>query len=304
MRILVTGAAGFIGSQVVRIAIEEGHSVVALVRRGSKTHRLDNVRGQFQAIQAELRDIATIEPRLRAQPPDVCLHLAWYAEPGRFFWAEENLACLNESVGLLRLLHGIGCRRIVLAGTSAEYGPTTTPVCESSPIQPTTLYAASKHSLYLLADKLVRENGFNVAVGRIFSLYGPDEDPRRLVPFIITKLLAGETCELTRGDQVRDYSHVTDVAGAMFAIAKSKVTGPVNIGSSKAVSVASVAERLGRLLDRTDLLRLGARPASSDDPPFLVANTDRLRKEVGWKSHYELDAGLADTVEWWRRRRS
>jgi nucleoside-diphosphate-sugar epimerase len=139
-----------------------------------------------------------------------------------------------------------------------------------------------------------------LAAARIFSVYGPWEDPRRLVPFVISKLLAGEDCPLTRGEQIHDYSHVEDTASAVWAIAKSSVVGPVNVASSQPVSVASVAARLGELLGRPELLRFGARPSPPGDPPFLVANTDRLRREIGWLPRYDLAAGLAHTLAWWR----
>jgi nucleoside-diphosphate-sugar epimerase len=120
------------------------------------------------------------------------------------------------------------------------------------------------------------------------------------VPFVISRLLAGEACDLTKGEQIRDYSHVEDAAGALWAIAKSSVVGAVNVGSSQPVSVASVAERLGDLLGRPELLRFGARPSPPGDPPFLVANTERLRNEVGFVPRFDLPSGLAHTVAWWR----
>ena len=140
----------------------------------------------------------------------------------------------------------------------------------------------------MTANNLDVRGGWTVATARIFSVYGPWEDPRRLVPFVISKLLVGERAELTRGEQIRDYSHVEDAASALWAIAKSSVTGPVNVASSQPVSVASVAERLGALLGRPELLRFGARSTPRGDPAFLVANTDRLRREVGWLSRYDL----------------
>ena len=301
MRVLLTGASGFIGSHLARLTLAEGHQVMALVRPGSNLRRLEGVRDQLQLLEGDLRDTAALQPLLAKSVPDVCLHLAWYAEPGgQCLWAHENLDCLTGSLAFLRVLHDAGCRRVVIAGTSVEYDTSTGYVTEASPIRPANLYAAAKHSLFLTANHLDVRGGWTVAAARIFSVYGPWEDPRRLVPFVISKLLAGEACELTRGEQIRDYSHVEDAASAMWAIAKSHVTGPVNVASSQPVSVASVAERLGALLSRPELLRFGARPAPQGDPAFLVANTDRLRHEVGWLPRYDLSSGLAHTVAWWR----
>lgn len=300
MRVLLTGAAGFIGSHVARLALSEGHEVVALVRPSSSLHRIEDVRDRLQILEGDLRDAAALEGRLISAPPNLCLHLAWYAEPGgKCLWAQENLDCLIGSLAFLHVLRAAGCPRLVIAGTSVEYDTSTGYVSESSRIRPQTLYAASKQALFLTASNFDVDR-WSVATARIFSVYGPWEDPRRLVPYVIAKLLAGEPCELTRGEQIRDYSHVEDAASALWAIAKSALVGPVNVASSKPVSVASVAERIGDILGRRELLRFGARPSPPGDPAFLVANTDRLRDEVGWKPHYDLDSGLAHTARWWR----
>ncbi len=303
MRVLLTGAAGFIGSHVARIAVAEGHEVMALVRPGRSLRRLEGVRDRLRLLEGDLREAPALEAPLRNFVPDLCLHLAWYAEPGRArLWARENLDCLTGSLVLLRLLRDAGCSRLVIAGTSTEYDASAGCLSETNPIRPANLYSAAKHSLYLTASQLDDRGGWSVAGARIFSVFGPWEDPRRLVPFVISKLLVGEECELTHGEQIRDYSHVEDVANALWAIAKSPLVGAVNVGSSQPVSVASVAERLGDLLGRRDLLRFGVRHAPSDDPPFVVAGTDRLRNEVGWRPRYDLDSGLAHTVAWWRSR--
>jgi len=301
MRVLLTGAAGFIGSHVARLAVQEGHEVVALVRPGRSQRRLGGERDRLRLLEGDLREAQALEAPLRERVPDVCLHLAWYAEPGgRCLWAQENLDCLTGSLAFLRVLRDVSCPRLVIAGTSIEYDTSTGYVSETSPIQPKNLYAASKHALFLTATRFDERGDLAVAAARIFSVYGPWEDPRRLVPFVISKLLAGEPCDLTRGEQIRDYSHVEDAAGALWAIAKSSVVGPVNVGSSEPVSVAAVAGRLGELLGRPELLRFGARPSPPGDPRFLVANTERLRNEVGFVPDYDLPSGLAHTVDWWR----
>ena len=300
MRVLLTGASGFIGSHLARLALAEGHEVMALVRPGSSLRRLEGVRDRLQLLEGDLCDALALKTPLSTRVPDVCLHLAWYAEPGVKYWDHEHRDCLTGSLAFLRVLHAVGCPRLVIAGTSVEYDTSTGYISETSPIRPANLYAAAKHSLFLTASNFDVMGGWALAAARIFSVYGPWDNPRRLVPYVISKLLAGEPCELTRGEQIRDYSHVEDAAGAVWAIAKSSVVGPVNVASSRPVSVASLAERLGELLGRPELLLFGARPSPPGDPAFLVANTDRLSNEVGWRLRYDLASGLAQTVDWWR----
>jgi len=301
MRVLLTGATGFIGSHVARLAVEAGAPVVALVRPGANLRRLAAIRDGVDVVEGDLLHPEGLADTLRQAAPDVCLHLGWYAEPGgKCLQAPENLECLQGSITLLQMLDAVGCGRLVLAGTSVEYDTSAGYVSESSPIRPGNLYAATKHALFLTAEQFQSSRGRSFAAARIFSVYGPWEDERRLVPFVIGRLLAGEPCDLTNGEQIRDYSHVEDVASALWAIARSDVQGALNVGSSQPVSVQSLAEHLGRLLGRPDLLRFGARLAPAGDPTFLVASIERLQAELGWSPRFGLADGLQHTVEWWR----
>ena len=304
LSILLTGANGFVGSHLARWALADGCAVTAVVRPRSNLYRLADIRERLDVVEADLQCADALEIPLRKKIPDIAVHLAWYTEPGgRCLWAPENIECLTGSLALLHRLYDIGCPRIVLAGTSVEYAPSTGHVSEASPPRPANLYAAAKHALFLTASQFDPHGGWQVATARMFSLYGPWEDPRRLVPFVIGKLLAAEPCDLTTGEQIRDYLHVEDCAAAVWAIAKSTVTGPVNVGSSQPASVASVATQLGKILGRSELLRFGARPSAPDAAASLVANTDRLRGEIGWRPGYDLTTGLEQTVDWWRARR-
>ena len=175
MRVLLTGASGFIGSHVARLALTEGHEIMALVRPGSSLRRLEGVQDRLQLLEGDLRDARALETPLRASVPEVCLHLAWYAEPGQYLGAPENLDCLKGGLTFMRVLHDIGCSRLVTAGTSLEYETSTSVVTETSPIRPTTLYAAAKHSLFLTASNFDVHGEWSVASARIFCVYGPRE---------------------------------------------------------------------------------------------------------------------------------
>ncbi|MDW8345135.1 MAG: NAD-dependent epimerase/dehydratase family protein, partial [Verrucomicrobiae bacterium] len=135
---------------------------------------------------------------------------------------------------------------------------------------------------------------------RIFYQYGPFEDQRRLVPHIITSLLRGQRAELTAGTQVRDFLHVEDVGTALATVATSSLTGIVNIGSGTGVTVRHIAETIGELIGRSDLLAFGAKPTPLHDPPYVVADTTRLRS-LGWQPRYNLRSGLAQTIAWWKQ---
>jgi nucleoside-diphosphate-sugar epimerase len=130
----------------------------------------------------------------------------------------------------------------------------------------------------------------------MFFLYGPGEDPRRLVPSVARALHAGERAKVTDGTQVRDFLHVTDAARAFVALLMSDVAGAVNIGSGTGVSLRHIVETLERLAGRRNAVAFGAIPTRPDEPPSIVADITKL-KTTGWRQHVSLDDGLAQAIE-------
>jgi UDP-glucose 4-epimerase len=114
-------------------------------------------------------------------------------------------------------------------------------------------------------------------------------------------LLRGEQAACTEGEQIRDFMHVEDVGDAFAALLDSEVQGAVNIASGSGTRVRELVELIGRIIGRPDLLRFGAIPAPPDDPPVLVADVTRLRREVPWAPRLSLEQGVTRTVEWWER---
>ena len=146
--------------------------------------------------------------------PTHLLHLAWNAEPGRYWTTPENLAWVQASLALYRAFAAGGGRRAVFAGTCAEYDWSRAAVCreDETPLAPATLYGAAKQGLGSTLCAHGAEHGPSTAWGRVFFLYGPREHPQRLVPAVVRGLLARERVAVTHGRQVRDFMHVADVA--------------------------------------------------------------------------------------------
>jgi nucleoside-diphosphate-sugar epimerase len=296
-RVLVTGGTGFIGHHVLARLHAAGHDVHAATTGAPP--RADGVtwhRADLLASADVVRDVA----------PEVLLHLAWYVEPGRFWTAPENVRWVEASLALLRAFATAGGRRAVLAGTSAEYDwgvPGGHCHERDTPLRPATLYGAAKHALHVVAAAYAEQAGFELAWGRIFFVYGPGEPDGRLVPSVGRALIAGEPVPTTRGDQVRDFMHVDDVAAAFVALADGAATGPFNVASGRPVAVRDVVDTLAELAGRPDLPQPGALPERADDPPVLVADVTRLRDELGFVPRIGLRDGLASTLDWLRTSR-
>jgi nucleoside-diphosphate-sugar epimerase len=300
-RVLVTGAAGFVG----RFALPE------LVARG------------YQVFATDLRPPAHEEPGVAFRTADLLapgepagllawarpthlLHLAWYAAHGRFWNAPENLACVQASLALLRAFREADGQRVTVAGTCAEYHWSAGGTCreESTPLRPATLYGAAKDALRRVLQAYAASSGLAWAWGRLFMLYGPHEDPGRLVASVIGARLAGREVALSSGEQERDFLHVADVAGALVALLESPVEGAVNVGSGAATTIRQLVERICAIVPEGPAPRYGALPARPGDPPRLVADVGRLTGEVGFVPRYDLQRGLEETVTWWRKSRT
>lgn len=304
-RVLLTGATGFIGSQVARALLEAGCSVHTLIRPGADTSRIEGLLGELTLVEGVLETL-TDPGVLGAIQPEICMHLAWYAEPGRYLRAvAENLACLRSSLLLVEALAASGCARMLVAGTCAEYHPRPgdEPFDELAPIGPTTPYARAKAALYLVAQDVAGAAGMELAWGRLFFLYGPGEDPRRVVPSVVRAALAARTLSATAGEQVRDYLHVADAGRGLAALALSGVCGPVNVCSGIPVTLRSVLEVAERAARHPGTVLFGEVPYAPDEWMSLWGVNTRLL-ETGWRPRLDLATGLADTVAWWDQQHS
>jgi nucleoside-diphosphate-sugar epimerase len=297
-RVLITGASGFIGAHVTRLALAAGERVTILALPDDPLSRLRDVVGSIEVIRGDLTFPETFARALRELQPEACIHLAWYAEPGKYLDAIENVSSLLGSLNLIEILAAEHCTHLLAVGTCAEYDTDAGLLSESSPTRPATLYAASKLSLYLMASVLAARAGMELAWARLFYLFGPGEDPRRLVPSLIQALRQGQEFPATAGEQVRDYLHVEDVASGLWMLSERRAEGIYNVCSGIPVMVRELLETVGGILERTDLIRLGATPYRGWEPPFICGESTKLR-ETGWLPKYCLRTGLEHTVKWW-----
>lgn len=295
MKALVTGASGFIGSQLVRLCRERGLETYAAVRPGSSTTRIAGVDG-VSVLRADLADVEAMRRVALECRPDLAIHLAWHIDAD-VHEAPENLVCAIGSLALLRGLDEAGCRRVVFAGTHLEYAPSDDDLAESAALAPASFYATAKHATRELAEAYSRSRAISFAWARIFNVYGPGDASFQLVPTILDRLCRGAPCELGDGDDVRAFLHVEDAAAALLAIALSDVEGSVNVGSDEAVTLRTLATELARRVGGAERLCFGANPRTVRDRARVVADVGRLRDRVGFRPRHTLARGLDATVQ-------
>lgn len=269
-RVLITGCTGFVGRPVLAELLKKDVSIVPVVRRGS-AGKLPAASCMQEPIQTE--DMFSESEswwKEKLQVVDILIHVAWYAEPGKYQFSTQNLHCLIGTLRMAEAAAKAGVKRFVGVGTCFEYAPSNRPLSVDSPLTASSPYAASKAAAYFALSQLLPEYDTEFVWCRLFYLYGEGEDERRLVPAIRKNLGEGRPVELTAGTQVRDFLDVSEAGRQIADIALSERTGAVNICSGKAVTVRELAESIADEYGHRDLLKFGARKENPVDPPYLV----------------------------------
>jgi nucleoside-diphosphate-sugar epimerase len=296
-RILVTGASGFVGRRTLAPLVSTGANVHLLCR-----HPLSDAPAGATQHGVNLHDHAAVDALMRDLRPTRLLHLAWIVTPGEYVTSPENVQWVASTLHLVDSFARHGGRRVVCAGTSAEYD-WSNGVCSElmTPTRPTSLYAACKLGVYHILEHRAAPLAVSFSWGRIFFMYGPGEYEERLVPSLMRAAGTGTSFRLAHPGHIRDYMHVDDVAAAFVALLQSDINGAVNVGSGDGVTLAELARTIGQEMGRE--LRLEVPDdAKPDAAPVVVADVARLRDEVGWEPRYSLTDGIRDTVRWWKMR--
>ncbi|MCI0746960.1 MAG: NAD(P)-dependent oxidoreductase [Verrucomicrobia subdivision 3 bacterium] len=290
MRILVTGASGFIGGAFTRLAVNAGHEVIALLR--SPASGVTAGPG-MHAVRGDLANIPTDE--IAGFRPDVCLHAAWITTPSVYLESAANQQYVEWSLTFVDAMRRIGVRRFVVLGTCVEYDGGRGPLSEAvSPIAPKSVYARAKNALRVALEKQAHATDIELCWARIFYPYGPGEHPERLCSSVIRRLLKGDTVKIMTADSIKDYIHVDDVASALLTVIEMRYAGALNVGRGEGTRVGEVARMIAELMGKPELLELGQE--SADPYPCVIADAGRLFG-LGWRPRVGLREGLEAMIK-------
>lgn len=267
--ILVTGGLGFVGQQIVKSLLKLNQQIKLIVRDNSNISleisdctkivtSKDLFKESYEWWVNELSDV------------DIVIHAAWFTAPGEYLNSSKNIDCLLGTLNLAKACNDSGVNKFVGLGTCFEYDLEHEYLSIETPLKPKSLYAASKVSTYFLLNNLFEASKVNFTWCRLFYLYGENEDNRRLVPYIHSRLKNGQIAELTSGNQIRDFMDVKDAGRIISEITLNESTGQVNICSGIAISVRELAEKIADFYGRRDLLKFGARKDNPTDPKCVI----------------------------------
>lgn len=268
--ILLTGATGFVGTQLLRELRERAYQIRLVLREGSQSN-IGNIKGiESVIITPDLFSESSSWWEKTCKDVNTVIHSAWYAEPGKYLQSDKNLDCLIGTMNLVKGAATVGVKKFVGIGTCFEYAMSDKPLTVDNPLRPLSPYAAAKAATFLFLSEYLRPKEIDFLWCRLFYLYGENEDSRRLVPYIRHKMISKEPVELTNGNQVRDFLDVKDAAKAIIDAMEENILGCKNICSGVGISVRELAERIADEFGRRDLLRFGVRKENLIDPPYVV----------------------------------
>lgn len=296
-KVLLTGATGFIGSHCLMPLLENGYAVHALFRKKIWKADLPVFWHKLDLIEQPHK----IDELMQLVSPTHLLHFAWCTEHGAYWNSEENFRWVAAGIHLLNAFTKYGGTRAVFSGSCAEYGDQDDLCRESdNSLLPDTSYGKCKNAMRTLVEAHREITGLSTAWGRIFYPFGPHENAKRFVPYVITSLLDDRAANCSHSEQILDLIYVKDVANAFVRLLDSKLDGTLNIATGRAISLKEIAVHISSLLGKQKLLNFKSLPAPKTDTKKLVADTTRLSVELGWRPKYSTEAGLAETVHWWR----
>ncbi|AZR73889.1 NAD-dependent dehydratase [Anoxybacter fermentans] len=309
-KVLVTGAAGFIGSHLTERLVELGSRVKAFVRYNSKNNwgwlETSPVKDQIEVYQGDVRDFDAVYNAML--DVDVVFHLA--ALIGIPYSYVSPLAYIKTNVegtyNVLQAARQLNIEKVVITSTSETYGTAQyVPIDEKHPLVGQSPYSASKIAADQLAISYFRSFSLPVTIARPFNTYGPRQSARAIIPTVITQILAGQKkIKLGNLYPTRDFNYVKDTVEGFIKIAESDNTlgEVINIGSNYEISMQKTVDLIIELIGEeveiiSDKQRI--RPEKSEVERLWCDNT-KILKLTDWRPRYNIREGLLETINWFK----
>lgn len=297
MRILITGATGFLGHAITRTLLERGHGCAALVRGEVVATRLAPLSQKLTIIKGDLFAPESYRECVKRYAPDALVHCGWRGVVGAASNDIDQFENVPAAAHLFENAVDAGARIIIGVGSQAEYGPRSGIVREEDLAKPSTLYGVAKLSVNLALAALAARRGIRCVWTRVFSLYGPGDDGPWLIPSLIRSLHAGKAPELTACEQIWEFTHVMDAASAHVALLECEAaTGVFNIGPAAPAPLRDIVLMLRDRMAPSIEPLFGKTPYQLDQIMHLEADISRIRAVTQWSPRVPIEQGLMEAI--------
>ena len=302
-RIILTGASGFVGANLARRLLRDGHELHLLLRRNHHLWRIAAIQNDVQLHETDLSDEESLVRIVESICPEWVFHLAAYGaystqtDLRRMVWTN-----ILGTMNLVQACLKTGFEAFVNTGSSSEYGFKDHAPAEDELLEPNSPYAVTKASSTLFCRHIARSRQVHLPTLRLYSIYGPYEEPSRLIPTLIVRGLNGKLPPLVNPETARDFVYVDDVVEAyLLAATQSSFEeyGAVyNVGSGIQTTLREVVEVARRVMNIEDEPEWGSMPARQWDTQVWVSDNSKIRNELGWQPRFTLEQGLRATINW------
>ena len=300
-RVLITGATGFVGANLVRRLLSDGHEVHALVRSGFQAWRIDAIQSDLCLHTLDMADADAVSRAVAAIRPEWIFHLAVHGAYSSQTSIREMIATnLVSTVNLVEACLATGFEALINTGSSSEYGFKDHPPSEMDWLEPNSAYAVTKASATLYCRMIAQTHRANVTTLRLYSVYGAYEEPTRLIPTLIAHGLRGALPPLVNPEIARDFVYTEDVNDAYLRAAQATLeAGAVyNVGSGTQTTLRELVETARRIMQIERTPEWGSMPERTWDTRTWVADPGAIQQALGWQATTSFADGLRATVDW------
>lgn len=305
LRVLVTGATGFVSGHLIPRLVKQGHTVYSLERYVTGRYILGQKR-DVKTVFGDLRDYFVVKRIIREVQPQFVIHLAAisavvysYDHPHEVI--ETNLlGTVNLAEACLREVPHF--KQFLFASTSETYGNGPNPKTEETPQNPNSPYAVSKAACDEYLVYMRDAHGFPVTILRNFNTYGRKDNPHFVVERTITQMLQGKTVRLGDPIPIRDFEYIDDhVSSYLTCLDNPKAEGEVfNFCTGRGISIKQLVDLISKLCDYEGEIFWGTIPARPLDIRELVGDYSKAKRLLGWKPKFTLEKGLQLTIDFWK----
>ena len=298
-RALVTGGTGFVGANLARRLLRDGHEVHLLLRPGYADWRIQEIEEDLRLHTLDLRDMVSVAKTISKIQADWIFHLAAH---GAYSWQNDVHQIFDTNVGmtvnLLETCLSIGFEAFVHAGSSSEYGFKNVAPSEAESLEPNSHYACAKAAATLYCRHASLARDAHVVTLRLYSAFGPFEDSKRLMPRLIQYGLRGAFPPLVNPNTARDFIYVEDVCEACVLVAETPgERGTIyNLGTGVQTTLRQVIETVRRTFGIAADPEWGSMPARSWDTSSWVAEIGKIRRELCWSPVFSFEQGFQEMI--------
>lgn len=302
-KILITGGAGFVGANLIQKLIKKNYSLYILIRKNENLWRINSIKNKIHIYENILNNKEKLTLLLKKIRPKYIYHLATYGA----YPKQQNLNNMIQinikgTVNLLSASCDIDYKKMIVTGSSSEYGKKIKPMQESDFLEPNNFYAAAKAAQTYFCQAFSYTFNKPINILRLFNIYGPYEEKGRLVCSVIKSALEGSPISLATGKEARDFTYVDDVSDAIIkSSAKKLPLGAIyNVGTGKQSTILDLAKEVVKITKSNSKINLNVYPGRKWDTTHWIADIKSIKKDVGWSPKHSLSEGLKKTIIWYK----